>query len=370
MATRAVACLVALLVLPGCGVRYVLRSGYYELELLSSGVPATKVLEDHVLSAGQEQRLELIPSLKAYGARLGLRTENKYDNVAVGWPRTIWNLTACDPLSFSPRTWWFPIVGRISYLGYFTDPDADAMKAKMLDQGLDVYVRSAGAFSTLGWFRDPVLPGMLSWSEADLADTLFHESAHATLWIPGESAFNESFAEAVGTASMHNWMVDRYGRDSRQFTSVLRGERDSEAYIAILHELYAELDAVFANPALDPESKLHRKAELYASIPDRIAASQIEDRAHWAARAKKREWNNAVLIQFKTYDVAGEDFAAVLDRQRIVDSGPDGVRGTGDDVDTGKYSISGFISGIEAITRPNGRWVRDPVVALKAAVGR
>lgn len=360
--------LLALAGLPGCGVRYVIQSGYYELELLSSGVPASRVLEEHALSAAQEQRLELIPTLKAYGAGLGLRTEDKYDNVAIGWPRTIWNLTACDPLSFSPRSWWFPIVGRITYLGYFTDPDADAMKAKMLDQGLDVYVRSAGAFSTLGWFRDPVLPGMLSWSEVDLADTLFHESAHATLWIPGESAFNESFAELVGTASMHNWLVDRYGRDSSQFTSVLRAERDSEAYVSILHQLYAELDALFANPALAPESKLLRKAALYASIPDRIAASDIEDRARWAARARQREWNNAVLIQFKTYDVAGDDFAKLLERHRIMDAGDDGLPGTPDDVDTGTYGIASLITEVEAITRPNGRWVRDPVVALRAAV--
>lgn len=341
--------------LPSCGVRYVVRSGYYQMELMASREPVEEVLASHELSAGQEQRLREIATFKAYGASLGLSATHNYDTVALHWGRTIWNLTACDPLSFTPRTWWFPVVGRMPYLGYFVESQARDMEAQMKGEGLDVYVRTAGAYSTLGWFRDPVLPGMLSWSEADLADTVFHELAHATLWIPGSAMFNESFAEQVGVAAMHTWMVDTYGEDSPEYQRVLQGERDDKAYTLLLHGLAAELDSVFANPAASPASKLGRKAELYASIPDRIEQSKISQKAAYTKWAARDVWNNARIVQFKTYNGADDDFAVLLARH---------------DLGHGRTDVKGFIDEIQAIMHPAGQpWVDDPFVALHAAAG-
>ncbi len=340
--------------LPSCGVRYVVRSGYYQMELMAAREPVDEVLQSHELSAGQEQRLRMIATFKAYGKdTLGLSATENYDTVAVHWGRTIWNLTACDPLSFTPRTWWFPVVGRMPYLGYFVESQARDMEEQMKGEGLDVYVRTAGAYSTLGWFRDPVLPGMLSWSEADLADTVFHELAHATLWIPGSAMFNESFAEHVGVASMHTWMVDTYGEDSPQYRAVLQGERDDKAYTALLHLLAADLDAVFANSALDSQSKLEKKALLYASIPDRIAKSDISQKDAYTRWAARDTWNNARIIQFKTYNAADDEFAVVLARH---------------DLGHGRTDVKGFINEIQTIMHPVGAgWVDDPFVALQAA---
>lgn len=338
---------------PSCGVGYVVRSGYYEMELLASRRPVEDVLASHVLSAGQEQRLRLIQDVKAHGARLGLSATDNYDTVALGWDRTIWNLTACAPLSFTPRTWWFPIVGEVPYLGYFVEDDARAMEAAMRDEGLDVYVRTAGAFSTLGWFRDPVLPGMLSWSEADLSATVFHELAHATLWIPGSAMFNESFAEVVGVAAMHTYLIDTYGAASPIYVGALQEEADQRAFTALLHQLCAELDAVYSDPALTDDVRLQRKAELYASIPARIAASSIVDKAGYQRWAERSEWNNARLIQFQTYNAADDDFAALIARRTAPD---------------GRVDVRGFIDDVRVAMHPDGGgWARDPFVALHAA---
>ncbi len=343
----------ALCWLPSCGVRYVVRSGYYQMELMASREPVDEVLSSHALSAGQEQRLRMIGVFKAYGKTLGLSATDNYETVALHWKRTIWNLTACDPLSFTPRTWWFPIVGRMPYLGYFVEDDARAMEARMQGEGLDVFVRTAGAYSTLGWFKDPVLPSMLGWSEPDLADTVFHELAHATLWIPGSAMFNESFAEVVGVAAMHTWMIDTYGKDSAAYAAVLQQERDSDAFTALLHALCAELDAVYSDSSLSDAQKLARKAELYASIPDRIAASAIVDQHNYQRWARRSAWNNARLIQFKTYNAADADFAAVLQRHRLSD---------------GRTDIKGFIDEVQRIEHPPGAaWAKDPFVALHAA---
>lgn len=345
-----------LCMLPSCGVGYVVRSGYYEMELLASRRPVDEVLAAHTLSAAQEQRLRLIQEVKAYGARLGLSATDNYDTVAMGWDRTIWNLTACAPLSFTPRTWWFPIVGEMPYLGYFVEDDAREMEARMKDDGLDVYVRTAGAYSTLGWFRDPVLPDMLGWSEPDLTATVFHELAHATLWIPGSAMFNESFAEVVGVASMHTYLIDTRGADSVEYAEVMQQEADERAFTALLHQLCAELDAVYTDASLDDATRLQRKAALYASIPSRIAASPIVNKAGYQRWAERSEWNNARLIQFKTYNAADDDFAAMVARR------------TGAD---GRVDVRGFIDDLRGALHPAGQgWAPDPFVALHAAAVR
>ena len=343
----------ALCWLPSCGVRYVVRSGYYQMELMASREPVAEVLASHTLSAGQEQRLTMIGVFKAYGKTLGLSATDNYETVALHWNRTIWNLTACDPLSFSPRSWWFPVVGRMPYLGYFVEEDVRSMEAKMKGEGLDVFVRTAGAYSTLGWFKDPVLPSMLGWSEPDLAATVFHELAHATLWIPGSAMFNESFAEVVGVASMHTFMIDTYGKDSVEYAAVRQQEHDSEAFTALLHALCAEMEAVFSDVRLSDAQKLERKAALYASIPARIGASAIVDQHNYQRWASRNVWNNARLIQFKTYNAADADFAAVLARHALPD---------------GRTDVKGFIDAVQRIAHPPGAgWAQDPFVALHAA---
>jgi predicted aminopeptidase len=323
------------------------------MELMASREPVAEVLASHTLSAGQEQRLAMIGAFKAYGKTLGLSATDNYETVALHWNRTIWNLTACDPLSFTPRSWWFPIVGRMPYLGYFVEEDARAMEAQMQRDGLEVYVRTAGAYSTLGWFKDPVLPSMLGWSEPDLADTVFHELAHATLWIPGSAMFNESFAEVVGVAAMHTYMIDTYGKDSAEYAAVRQQEHDSDALTALLHALCTELDGVFSDTRLSDGQKLEHKAALYASIPDRIAASAIVDQHNYQRWARRNVWNNARLIQFKTYNAADADFAAILAAHALPD---------------GRTDVKGFIDAVQRIQHPPGSpWAEEPFDALHEA---
>lgn len=332
-------------VLPGCGVKYIASSAYHEAELLLKRRPAAKVLASNTLSAGQEQRLRLIPRIKAYGRTLGLASTDNYDTVALGWTRTIWNVSACDPLVFTPVTWWFPITGRVPYLGYFTNEAAQAEVERLAVHGYDIHKRTAGAYSTLGWFRDPVLPEMLTWSEPDLAETVFHELAHATLWVPGSVPFNESFANFVGIEASHRYLSDTYGPQSPELLDTLRDERDYDTFRAVLHSLYADLDAVYKAPALSDTEKLARKAELYASLPDRIRASTIERKERYVLGTQRMPWNNARLMQFKAYNSNGSAFQALLDR---------------DQGDLGR-----FIADIGRITRR----AHDPFAALNEAVG-
>jgi len=335
--------LVAVSLLPGCGVRYVTSSAVHELGLLASRRPIDVVLAKGTLSAGEEQRLVLIPRIKEYGRTLGLASTHNYSSYAYGWDHTIWNVSASEPLAFQPVTWRFPIVGQVPYLGFFTDEEAIREEQKQKARGLDVYRRSAGAFSTLGWFRDPVLPGMLRWDEADLAETVFHELAHATLWVPGSVPFNESFADFVGVAAARRYHADTYGPGCAELADYDRADRDWQRFNGVLHDLYADLDAVYTDPARTDEQKLAAKAELLASLPARIRASALEDPERWVRYVQRAPWNNARLLQFRTYATHKESFAALLAR---------------DDGD-----LRRFIDDIGRATRH----ARDPYAALDAA---
>lgn len=332
--------------LPGCTTGYVVRAGWYQAEMLAAREPIDEVLERGELSAGQEQRLRLVPSLKRYGQGIGLAATDNYDSLAVGWDRTVWNVSAAQALSFENETWWFPVVGRVPYLGYFVEDEARAEGARLASRGLDVSIRTAGAYSTLGWFRDPVLPNMLRWSDSQLAETVFHELAHATLWVPGSVAFNESFASFVGDTAARAWLADTYGAASVEVARWDREQRDSRRFTEILHGLYRDLDVMYRDPSLDDAARLARKQALYAELPGRVEASDIEDRASWLAWVARGTWNNARLAQFKTYASHEEDFAAVYD-------------GAGRD-------LGRFMSDVRALTRG----ADDPFAALHASATR
>lgn len=306
------ALLLALPLLLGCKAAYIVRSGLFEAQLLASRQPIDAVREAGGLTADDERALETVARVKRYGAQIGLAATDNYETLAVGWDRTIWNLSACDPLAFQPRTWWFPIVGRVPYLGFFTEADARARMAKLAEDGDDVYLRTAGAFSTLGWFRDPLTPEMLTWSELDLADTVLHELAHATVWVRGSVSFNESLASFVGEEAALRYLDATYGPQSPQRRAADAELADATRWRALQHQLYAELDAVYTDPARSPADKQAAKAALFASVPDRVTAAGFADPAPYLRSLARNPWNNARLIQFRTYNDDRPAFEALL----------------------------------------------------------
>jgi predicted aminopeptidase len=226
----------------------------------------------------------------------------------------MWNVSACAPLAFESKTWWFPIVGRVPYLGYFERGQADAAAAALARDGWDVYVRETGAYSTLGWFRDPILPSMLTWGEHDLAETILHELAHATLWVKGGVAFNESFASFVGEEGAYRYLEARYGKDSEPYRRARQEEEDAESWRAVQRALYQDLERAYADATLSDDAKRARKAELIAALPERVAAAPFHQRERFDKAARHGVWNNARLAQFRTYNSDRPAFAKLLAR--------------------------------------------------------
>lgn len=302
-------------VIPGCGVGYVVRSAYFQAELLGSRVPVEQVRERNTLKASEVAAFDRIADVKEYGKEIGLKATENYDTYADNWDRTIWNLTACPELDFKPVTWNFPVVGKVPYLGFFRRQDANVWANRLQKDGNEIYLRTAGAYSTLGWFRDPILPGMLKWNDYQLANTVLHELAHATLWIKGSVSFNESFASFVGDKAAFAYLEDRFGSSSIEYQSAAQRHADLHIWRMLLRDLYHELDTVYESSTLTESEKRTKRDELYSSLPNRVATAPFSAPERFAAAASNGEWNNARLMQFRTYNTKTELFEAIYDQE-------------------------------------------------------
>jgi predicted aminopeptidase len=200
---RAVASVVLVLAV-GCasagGVGYFVRAGWSEARILLARQPIADLLARPDTAPALRERLALTLAVRAFAAdHLGLRVGDSYSTFAeIDGDATVWVLSAARRDRLDAHTWWYPLVGRVPYRGFFARDAAERAGRRLAARELDVEVRSAVAFSTLGWFADPLLSTAAEGSVVEVAETLIHELFHATLYVPGKAAFNESAATFVG----------------------------------------------------------------------------------------------------------------------------------------------------------------------------
>ncbi|WP_438015338.1 aminopeptidase [Sorangium sp. So ce315] len=288
--------------LSGCTqVRYLAQAGLGQLSMAWR----TESLREAALDARRPWRtralLREVPHIKRFGERHGLTPTGNYRTyVELDRPAAVWVVSACEPLRFRSKTWTFPIVGTIPYLGWFDLEDARAFAAPLKAAGWDVDVRPAGAYSTLGWLEDPVLSTMISGGDealGELANVVLHESLHATLYVKGQTRLNESLANFVGDELAKLYLDERVGPFSAEKTAYMRGQERSEARARALHDAYVRLDRLYASPASDAEKRAEKEAVLARLAAD-IGA--------------RRRLNNASLVQFRVYNSGTPELRALL----------------------------------------------------------
>lgn len=288
----------------GClPVRYITQAAAGQEDLNSRGVSIKEVVEGQHLDKRTRTLLSHVARIKAFGERYGLKRTNNYERyVWINRPAVVWVVSACHPLAFRPQTWSFPIVGSITYTGWFDRKEAKAYADKLARVGWDVDVRPSQAYSTLGWFDDPILSTMIADGDealGDLADVVLHETFHATFYIPGQSTLNESLASFFGDELAVKYLDETVGPDAPEKSRFLalraRGERRGR----VMKAAYEELATLYKS-ALPSEQKLAEKKR----ITDALRAElQI-----------KRPVTNASLIQFKTYGSGKAELAELLEK--------------------------------------------------------
>jgi predicted aminopeptidase len=227
-------------------------------------------------------------------------TSNYTDYVQLDRPAATWVVSACAPLKFEPKEWRFPIVGSFNYLGWFDLDSAKKHAERLKVQGYDVDVRGARAFSTLGWFKDAVLSSMITEGDealGDLVNVILHESVHATVYIKGQSYFNESLASFVADELTPVYLARTRGKDSTPYKAYQQSEETSNQRQRAFRQAYEKLEKLYGSDASD-EAKLAEKAKVLTELKDSLKL--------------KKDVNNATLIQFKTYGVGTPEFSALF----------------------------------------------------------
>ncbi|MBI5494197.1 MAG: aminopeptidase [Deltaproteobacteria bacterium] len=300
----AAGCVLAGVVAGGCvAVRYVPQAVRGQAQLLLTGREVAAVVADPQTDPNTRALLSHVGAVKRFARAQGLTPTSSYERfVDVGRTAVVWVVSAAPPLSLEPVRWDVPVLGPFPYLGWFSQEDAAWHARRLRAQGLDVDVRPASAYSTLGWTRDPVLSTMLGRgpdAAGQLADVLLHESVHATLHVPGDTAFNEGLASFLAEQLTPRFLAEQFGAESAEARAWADTVSSSERRAARMHQAARALQALYASP-LPVHDKLARKWRAIALLREELGT------ARWL--------NNASLAQFLVYESASGAFAALLAR--------------------------------------------------------
>ena len=281
--------------------------GYYaqsvrgQMDLLCRAEPIERLLTDPATAPDLARQLRKVGALRSFAAEhLALPGDGSYrDYVEVDREALVWAVVATGEFSLEPREWCFPVVGCASYRGYFRRATAERYAGGLRDQGLDVAVEPVPAYSTLGWFDDPVPSTVIHWADDRLAGLIFHELAHQRLYLPGDTAFNEAYATVVEEQGVARWLALRPDAEV-EHAYRLRRERERR-FLDLLESARARLRTLYRGPA-PAAAKRSAKAEVFA----RLRADYAALKARWGNYPGYEWWfarplNNAHLAAVATY---------------------------------------------------------------------
>ncbi|MEX0900700.1 MAG: aminopeptidase [Gammaproteobacteria bacterium] len=292
--------IMSLLLLQGCYYGQAIRG---QMELLNKREPIADLIADPSTPDALRERLERARAIRAFASvELGLPDNASYTTYAdLGRPYAVWNVTATEEFSVQPVVWCFPFVGCVPYRGYFNEDAAHSFADQYRASGHDVRVGGVSAYSTLGWFSDPLLNTMLDRDEMALAAVIFHELAHQKLYVKGDTAFNEAFATVVEEEGVRRWLAAQGRADA---ISEYRARRArSERFSELLRATRDELRELFAG-ATAPEAMRESKAALYDALRARYRRVREEEWGGYTGydRWFERALNNADLAAVGTYN--------------------------------------------------------------------
>jgi predicted aminopeptidase len=291
-----------LLSLGGCGLPYYWQALGGQLQILAKRTPIERVIENPDTDPALREMLQTVVEIRRFAIdELGLPDNRSYTLYAdLGRPYAVWNVVAAQEFSVDAERWCFPVAGCVAYRGFFRREAAERFQDGLDERGFDTYSGGVRAYSTLGYFADPVLNTMLVGGEVQIASLLFHELAHQRLYVKDDSAFSEAFASAVEEFGTERWLASRGDAAAIGRYRASRARRADFAQLIAnqqqrLRDIYARGDP--------PEQLRVAKAEAF----DQLRADYAALRQRWGAVADYDAWfaqplNNATLAAVATYE--------------------------------------------------------------------
>ncbi len=296
----------------GCGAGYLARAAFEEGRLLWNRKPIAAELAGAGLSPEVREKLAIVLQVREFAReKLGLRVGGAYRTIsAVDQGAVVYVVMAAPKLSLQPYEWWFPIVGRVPYRGYFNEAEARAEAAEMEAEGYDTLVRPAVAFSSLGYFDDPLLSNLLKLDKVELAGAIIHELFHRTCFLPGHARFDESAATYVGSRGAVNFFAATGGAASREAGAARAVYESDLAFARFVLGAEARLLRFYAS-GLPKDEMLRRRAAVFGRIKRDYARLKPSLPGLERFDLDREPFNNAVLINYLLYFHDLDNFAAL-----------------------------------------------------------
>lgn len=307
----------AVAMLASCsGLNYYAQAAQGQMSLLTGARPIEDWLADNGTDSRLRVRLATARQIRSFAVKeLGLPDNGSYKNyAALSRPYVLWNIVATPELSLRPLQWCFPVAGCVSYRGYYSKEEAQAYAQQLRAGGHDVSVGGVPAYSTLGWFNDPLISTFIHYPDAELARLIFHELSHQVIYVPGDSQFNESFASAVEEAGVERWLAG-FGNDAMRQNYARFAARKKD-FLKLLLEYRSALETNYASKA-PAAAKRTAKARLFAQLKD----DYLVLKQSWGGFAGYDRFfaeplSNAHLASVATYTEFVPAFRAILERER------------------------------------------------------
>jgi predicted aminopeptidase len=286
----------------GCSPFYVMRAAYEEGKILWRREPISDYLARPEVNPDTQEKLRLVLAARDYARDvLKLNVGGSYSSYSyVDRPDLTYIVIAAPKTELRPYTWWFPFVGSVPYKGYFSKDDAQSEVKRLQEEGYDANIRTSAAFSTLGWFDDPLLSHLLRYDKVTLTDVIFHELFHNTVYIKGASAFNESIANFIGHRAAIEFFRQRSGEGSAEYGEAVRDWEQEKQFADFIEGLLGTLSDLYGQD-ISLKDKLRLREQVFT-----------QSKAEWAERINAGEarryrgfvlqpLNNAVLMHYVTY---------------------------------------------------------------------
>ena len=305
--------LLLLALLGGCAnLGFYWQSVSGQMDIWKREQPIETLLSEQTTPPDLKHRLENVLRMREFASsELDLPDNGSFRKYTdLGRPYVLWNVFAAPEFSIKPKEWCFVIAGCISYRGYFSPGAAQEFAMGLRREGYDVYVAGVPAYSTLGWFEDPVLSTFIYFPETEVARLIFHELAHQKVYVPDDTMFNESFAVAVEEESVQRWLEKNGSEELRSAFAAAQGRKKD--FNALVLKYRGRLELLYASN-LDETQKRAVKAQIIHELKEEYA--QLKQK--WVGFSGYDRWfsqdlNNAHLASVAAYTQLVPAFQALF----------------------------------------------------------